>query len=118
MSLEPVDVFLADDPEKCDNNGTSEQSETGPRANGIRPLDRINLVYEGSGPMAIMPTDDSSVTHPPDLFLSRMATLDGCPDACGNTEAPYRVETVPSGFVGYYGCESCGQFWNTAWGDR
>jgi hypothetical protein len=46
-----------------------------------------------------------------------MSHIDGCRDACGNTELPYRVEETSDGFRAYYGCEDCGQFWNTSWKD-
>lgn len=69
--------------------------------------------------MAIMPEADSTAIPPPDVFLSRMARLDGCPDACGNTEAPYKVTPELNGsFTAAYGCETCGQFWTTTWSDR
>lgn len=45
----------------------------------------------------------------------RMARADACPDLCGNTEVPYRTEDEADGFRAFYGCEDCGQFWNTGW---
>ena len=91
------------------------RSETGRCATTDPLLDRCNLAREGSGPMHIVPTADSTATHPP--FVARMARLDGCPECVTNTEAPYRVEDRPGGFAAYYGCESCGYFWSTCWED-
>lgn len=56
----------------------------------------------------ITPLHPEPQQHP----LSR---LDGCPDACGNTELPYRWEPTADGYRTYYGCEDCGQFWTADW---
>jgi hypothetical protein len=52
-----------------------------------------------------------------EAYLEYMARVDGCPDACGNTETPYRIEIEAEGFRAFYGCTDCGQFWNTGWRD-
>lgn len=91
-------------------------SGTGQRANADPFLDRYDLATEGSGPVHIVPTADSTQTPPPNQYLERMARVDGCPECVNNAEAPYRIEERSSGFAAYYGCESCGYFWSTSWG--
>ena len=69
--------------------------------------------------MAILPETDSTVTPPPDVFLSRMATLDGCPECVLNVEPPSSVhDDPPRGFLANYVCMVCGHAWTTAWRDR
>lgn len=105
-------------PERVGQMRDNETSETGPRANEIRPLDRCNLALEGSGPMGIMPTADSTATPPPNEYLERMARVDGCPECATNYEAPTAVyDNAPHGWLANYVCESCGHAWTTSWGE-
>lgn len=67
--------------------------------------------------MSIVPPAAHKAQHPPEILTERLARLDGCIDACGNSELPYRIENTDDGFVGFYGCEDCGQFWSTSWRD-
>lgn len=63
-------------------------------------------------------TPAAAEAQPPSILeAERLARADACIDACGNTETPYRIEITADGFVGYYGCMDCGQFWQTAWKD-
>ena len=94
----------------CDNG----QSETGPRANEIRPLDRCNLEMEGSGPMAIMPEADSTEHPPPTSALGR---IDGCPKCVVNAEPPRDVRPTATGYLAAYLCSDCGHAWLTSWRD-
>lgn len=68
--------------------------------------------------MAIMPEVQSRPETPPSLYIERMSRADKCPDCCENLEVPYRIEPTAHGFMAYYGCEHCGWFWSTGWGER
>jgi hypothetical protein len=76
--------------------------------------DRINLVNEGSGPVAIMPTAESSENHPP---ISELGHVDGCPSCVRNSEAPFDTYPTTDGYVATYRCTDCGHRWSTAWRD-
>ena len=63
----------------------------------------------------IMPLDAPRGT-PPDQTIEALARIDGCPEACGNTEAPYRVEMeTATSWTGFYRCADCGVPWQTGW---
>lgn len=40
---------------------------------------------------------------------------DGCPEACGNVEEPYRWDQRTDEIVCFYGCSDCGTFWHTSY---
>ena len=67
--------------------------------------------------MTSVPPAAPRAQQPPQVLTDRLARLDGCPDACGNAELPYRIEDTDDGFRAFYGCEDCGQFWHTGWRD-
>jgi hypothetical protein len=41
--------------------------------------------------------------------------IDGCPQACGNTETPRDTAPVPDAIMASYLCSSCGHAWSTDW---
>ena len=89
-------------------------SEDGPAVTDARPLDRNILTTEGSGPMAIVPETPPSVMTTPNL--SPFSRVDGCPEACGNTETPRDAEPTCEGYRAVYLCSDCGVEWYTSWG--
>ena len=95
----------------------NSDSETGRCANTDPLLDRLDLDNEGSGPMAIMPTDETTGTNPPDVYAERMSRVDGCGECVTNVEAPSSVYATPDGFLANYVCLSCGHAWSTSWRD-
>ena len=77
-------------------------------------LDRINLVYEGSGPVSILPEADSTADHPTEI--ERMSRVDGCPVCVDNYVLPRITRPEGAGFRAYYSCSDCGHDWITNWG--
>ena len=84
---------------------------TGRCANTDPLLDRINLVYEGSGPMHIVPAAESTATPPPE------SRIDGCPSCVQNAETPSSAYRTGDGWLCNYICLDCGHAWSTAWKD-
>ena len=69
--------------------------------------------------MAIMPTDETTGTNPPDVYAERMSRVDGCPECVTNYTLPSSVyDAHGGGFLANYICESCGHAWTTSWGER
>ena len=61
---------------------------------------------------------DIAQGNPADLFITRMARADGCPECVTNYETPSSVwPDPPHGFIANYVCGSCGHAWTTSWRD-
>lgn len=60
------------------------------------------------------PAGPIPVAHP---LAAAMARLDGCPTACGNTEAPTAATPTDDGWMARYACADCGHAWVTSWKD-
>lgn len=69
--------------------------------------------------MTILPVPPASPPPTTDtLHTERMARLDSCINACGNTEAPSSVwEDGSRGFIANYLCTDCGEPWSTSWSE-
>lgn len=84
-----------------------------------RPLDRLDPIDEGSGPVDIVPSAADNGTPTPDIIHARrVARVDGCPDCVANYEAPKAVlDDGDGGFFASYVCADCGHAWLTNWRD-
>lgn len=49
-------------------------------------------------------------------MTAAMQRLDGCPEACDNTETPIAAIPQDNGWLCRYCCTDCGTFWTTSWG--
>ena len=85
------------------NEGGSAPTES-------RPLDRLNPIDEGRGPVPIMPARTSEHTQPP-VFA------DGCPECVYNVEPARSVTPLDRGNRAAYLCSDCGHAWTTDWKD-
>lgn len=52
-----------------------------------------------------------------DPLTAAMSRADGCPTACGNTEAPRAAVPTRDGWMASYLCADCGHAWTTSWKD-
>lgn len=96
---------------------TVVRDEGGSAPTDTRPLDRLDPISEGSGPVHIVPAAEHSHTHPP-RFAERMSRVDGCGECVSNYATPSAVyDDNDGGFLANYICESCGHAWTTSWRD-
>lgn len=51
------------------------------------------------------------------MTAAAMALVDGCPEACGNTEPPRSAVRTADGWFCAYVCSDCGAAWTTSWKD-
>lgn len=72
-------------------------------------VDRVAALSPGPVENGLPPRPGSSESHP-------MNQLDGCPEACGNTETPRDIEPTCEGYRATYLCSDCGVEWYTSWG--
>ena len=58
------------------------------------------------------PSDPVAVADP---LTRAMGRLDGCPNACDNTEAPRAAYPLEDAWRCSYLCADCGHAWTTDW---
>lgn len=64
-----------------------------------------------------LPPTQPHRTSPVQTILP-MARVDACPNACGNTEAPFWVTPTAehwAAYIAHYQCSDCGHRWTTSW---
>ena len=101
------------------NQGYAGNSEGRSAPTDTDPLTAATTrLHRGAKAVPIRPPVPPPAAPPTQTYLNRMARVDACPDACGNTEAPYRVDARGNGhYTAFYGCTDCGMFWHTGWTD-
>lgn len=108
--VRPVETHSVLGVTTCDN-GTPETGRADGCANTNIGPGRTDEEFDVGN---ILPLAADDVRPSPDVL--RMSRIDGCPEACGNTEAPRMVDPTTTGFVAHYRCTDCGHLWFTSWG--